>query len=71
MSAVSMKLTPASATLSSILWDSASSVCFPNVPVPRIIRETVMPVWPNFVNCIGTPGKKRVPFGEFNDDDNH
>src|SRR6266849_2796176 len=52
-SAVSMKLIPASAALSSIRCASFSSVCFPNVPVPRIMRETVRPVLPNFENCIG------------------
>lgn len=44
MSAVSMKLIPTSAALSSIRCASFSSVCFPKVPVLRIMRETVRPV---------------------------
>src|SRR6201999_4377409 len=52
MSAVSMKLMPVSAALSRIRCDSFSSVCFPNVPVPIHMRETVRPVLPNFVKFI-------------------
>ncbi len=37
-----MKFTPASVALSKTRKDSASSVCLPNVPVPRQRRETVM-----------------------------
>ena len=43
---------PASAALSSIRCDSASSVCLPNVAVPRHKRETGTPVRPNFVSCM-------------------
>src|ERR1700679_1127533 len=49
ISAVSIKLMPVSAALSRIRCDSFSSVCFPNVPVPIHMRETVRAVLPNFV----------------------
>src|SRR5260370_27286894 len=47
-----MKFTPASVALSKTRKDSASSVCLPNVPVPKQRRETVRPVRLNFVNCM-------------------
>src|SRR5258708_34056449 len=53
-----MKFTPASVALSKTRKDSASSVCLPNVPVPRQRRETVRPVRPNFMNCMRTPSRE-------------
>src|SRR5580658_114180 len=63
MSAVSMTLIPASAAFASIRCASCSSVCFPKVPVPRIRRETVKPVEPNFVSCTRIPSARheRLP----------
>src|ERR1700681_482350 len=47
-----MKFTPASVALSKTRKDSASSVCLPNVPVPKQRRETVRPVRLTCVSCI-------------------